>query len=99
MGVTVVIFIIAVLIIAIWIVFGIKTIKHKFLALCLIALVLFSFFSFNAVFKGKDISIQNLSDLESIVKIYFSWLGNAFNNVKLITTQAIKMNWKGNSTT
>lgn len=95
----VIIFIIAVLAIAIWVMFGFKSMKHKFFAIFLIALILFSFLSFNFVFKGKDISINNVSDLGNIVKIYFSWLGGVFNNIKIITSQVIKMNWKGNSTT
>jgi hypothetical protein len=93
-----IILIIAVLIIGIWMIFGLKRMKYKLLALFLIALVLFSLFSFNSVFKGKDISINNISDLGKIMKIYFSWLGNIFNNFKTISGQAVKMDWRGNNT-
>ena len=91
--------IIVALIIGIWLLFGFKRFKHKLLAVFLIALVLFSFFSFNMVFKGKEISINNMSDLGKIFKIYFSWLGNIFGNMKTITGQAVKMDWQGNKTT
>jgi c-di-AMP phosphodiesterase-like protein len=91
------IIIIAILIAAIWIIFGFKRMRHKLLALFLIALILFSFFSFNSVFKGKDISIKSVSDLGKITKIYFSWLGNIFNNLKTIGGQAVKMDWQGNN--
>jgi hypothetical protein len=94
----VIVFIIAGLVIAIWMLFELKHMKHKLFALFLIALILFGFFSFNAVFKGKELPINNLSDLGKIAKVYFSWLSSAFNNVKIITTQAIKMDWSGNST-
>jgi hypothetical protein len=29
-------------------------------------------------------------------RIYLSWLGTIFTNAKSITTNAIKMDWKGN---
>ncbi len=93
-----IIFIVVGLVIAIWMLFELKHMKHKLFALFLIALVLFGFFSFNAVFKGKDVSLNSLSDLARIGKVYFSWLSSAFTNVKAITTQAIKMDWSGNST-
>jgi len=95
---TVVFFVIAILVVAIWFLFGFKRIKHKLLSIFLIALVLFSFFSFNIVFKGKEISMNSISDLGKIFKIYFSWLGNIFGNMKTITGQAVEMDWQGNQT-
>ena len=96
---TVILFIIAVLIAAIWIIYGFKRIRHKFLAIFLIALILFSFLSFNAVFGGKDISIKNVSDIGKAVKLYFFWLGSIFGNLKTITANAVKMDWNSNKTT
>ncbi len=98
MAVNVIIFVIAVLVVAIWIIYGLKRIKHKFLAIFLIALVLFSFLSFGVVFGGKDISINDVSDLGNVAKLYFSWLGSVFSNVKSVTTNAIGMDWQGNNT-
>jgi len=92
-------FVIAALAIAIWLLFGSKKIKHKFFAIFLIALILFSFFSFNMVFKGKEISVKSISDLGKIFKIYFFWIGNIFGNIKILTGEAVKMDWKGNKTT
>jgi len=91
-------FIIGILTIAVWIIFAMGRMKHKFLTFLLIALILFSILSFNLVFKGKDISVKSVSDLGNLVKIYFSWLGGIFNNLKTITTQAIKMDWQTNKT-
>ena len=85
--------------IAIFLLFGFKKMRHKFLALFLIALVLFSFFTFNAAFSDKKISINSLSDLGKTFKVYFSWLGNVFVNIQSITANAVKMDWRGNQTT
>ncbi len=98
MALSVVVFVIAILIVAIWSLYGLKRIKHKFLAIFLIALVLFSFLSFGVVFGEKDISIKNVSDLGNVAKLYFSWLGSIFGNMKSITANAVKMNWQGNKT-
>jgi glucan phosphoethanolaminetransferase (alkaline phosphatase superfamily) len=99
MALNIVIFIIAVLIVAIWIIYGLKRIRHKFLAIFLIALVLFSFLSFGFVFNGKDIPMNNFSDFGNVVKLYFSWLGSVFVNIKSMTADAVKMDWQGNKTT
>jgi glucan phosphoethanolaminetransferase (alkaline phosphatase superfamily) len=99
MAVGVTILLIVVLIIAILVLVRLKKFKHELVAIFLIALLLFGFFSFNAVFKGKDISVKNLSDVGNLGKMYFSWLGNIFNNVKVITTQAVKMDWNNSKST
>jgi uncharacterized membrane protein YphA (DoxX/SURF4 family) len=89
--------VVAILIIAILLLYGFM--KHKFFALFLIALLLFSFFTFNAAFNSKKISVNNLSDLGKTFKVYFSWFGNLFGNIKSITADAVKMDWNGNQTT
>jgi uncharacterized membrane protein YphA (DoxX/SURF4 family) len=91
--------IIAILIVGIWLLFGFKRMKHKLFAIFLIALLLFSFFTFNAAFSGKAISINSTSDLGKIFKVYFSWIGNIFVNMKSITANAVKMDWQGNNST
>jgi len=87
------------LVLAIYLIFELKRMKHKLFAIFLIGLILFGFFSFNAVFSGKEIKIENVSDLENLLKVYFNWVGYIFNNMKVLTTNAIQMNWKGNQTT
>ncbi len=98
MAIGVTIFVIAVLIIAIWIIIEARRFKHKLLAFFLIGLVLFSYFSITSVFKGKDVDLTNVSGIIDASKIYFSWLGSFFSNIKSITSKVIQMDWKGNST-
>ncbi|VVB84089.1 Uncharacterised protein [uncultured archaeon] len=96
-GVT--ILIIVALIVLVLVLVRFKKLKHEFTAFVLIALILLAFFSFNLAFKGKDISVNNVSDIENVIKTYFLWFGNAFSNVKDITAQAVKMDWQSNKTT
>ncbi|MCK9595776.1 hypothetical protein M0R19_01165 [Candidatus Pacearchaeota archaeon] len=98
MQVNITFLIIAILIVAIWVIFILKRVQHKFITLFLIALLLFSFVSFTMVFRGKDISIKSASDVGKLAGAYFSWLGHAFSNLKVITSQVIKMDWETNKT-
>lgn len=87
---------IVVLSLGIWFFLEFKRMKHKVFALFLIGLVLFIFFSAVFVFNGKEVDYKTGPGVMSATKVYFSWLGSVFGNFKTITTNAIKMDWKGN---
>ena len=91
-------FIVAILIIAVWVIIEMKRFRHKLLAIFLIALILFTYISFSVTLKGKDIDYKSISGLTSATKLYFSWLGSIFTNIKTITTNAINMKWGSNIT-
>ena len=93
-GVT--LFIVAILIAAIWIVIEVKRVRHKVFAMFLIGMILFSYFSFTFVLKGKDVDLKSIPGVIEVGKLYFSWLGGVFGNFKSITFNAIKMDWAGN---
>ena len=98
MGVGITIFVIAALIIAIWIVIELKRMRHKVFAVFLVALILFLYISSTFVFKEQELDFKTVSGITTATKLYFSWLGSIFVNVKSITTSAIKMDWQGNTT-
>jgi len=91
-------FIVAVLIIAVWIVIEIKRFRHKIFALFLIGLILFMYFSFTFATDGKNIDFKTVPGLIKAAKLYFSWLGYTFENLKTITVNVIGMDWKANET-
>ena len=93
MAIGLTLFIIAILIIAIWVIIEFKRFRHKLLALFLIALILFTYLSFTAVLKGKDIDFKTVPGITEAGRLYFSWLGSIFGNLKSITTNAVKMDW------
>jgi len=92
------ILIISVLIIAIWVIIEIKRLKHKLFAIFLIGLILFGYFSFTFSLRGQDIDFKTVPGMLEASKLYFSWLGSAFGNMKSITTNAVKMDWSANET-
>ena len=97
MAIGITIIIVSVLIIAIWILIEIKRLKHKLFAILLIAIILFTYISFSATIQGNDIDLKTVSGLTKATKLYFSWLGSAFGNMKVLTTNAIKMDWSANN--
>jgi hypothetical protein len=80
------------------ILFEVKKTKHKILLILILGLILFGYFSFIMVFKNRPISIKNLSDVDNLIGLYFSWLSHVFNNIKTLTGQITKMDWSSNST-
>jgi hypothetical protein len=95
-GVTLIIVLVAIALI--WILVEMKRFRHKFFAWFLIALIILGYFSFTFVMKDKDVDLKTSSGLLTAGKIYFSWLGSIFGNVKTMTTNAIKMDWGANKT-
>jgi len=95
-GVT--LFVIAGAIIAIWVIIEVKRLKHKLFAIFLIGLILFLYASVTFTLKGHEIDYSSTSGIMEANKIYFSWLGSAFTNLKSITTNAVKMDWGANET-
>jgi hypothetical protein len=83
----------AVLILAVWMLTEFKKINHKIWAIFLIILILGAYFSFNSAVKGKDLNLKTLDGLKEAGGLYLSWLGNAFGNMKTITSNVINMNW------
>ncbi|MCF7910066.1 hypothetical protein K9L16_00135 [Candidatus Pacearchaeota archaeon] len=83
----------AVLIAGIWIVIELKRFRHKISAIILIALILFFYLSLTFVFKNNDLNFGTIDGLTQGTKLYFSWLGSIFDNIKEITLNAIKMDW------
>ena len=83
----------------IWLLFELRRFKHKLVAILLIALILFTYFSFVSVLKNQNIDYKTVPGVLKASQLYFSWLGSVFGNFKTITTSAIKMDWKGNNET
>ncbi|MAH03868.1 hypothetical protein CMI39_03735 [Candidatus Pacearchaeota archaeon] len=98
MAVGITLLIILVLSIAIWVIIEIKRLKHKLFAIFLIGLLLFAYFGSVMAFKGKDVDYKTVPGLIDATKIYFSWLGFIFTNMKTLTAGAVQMDWESNET-
>ena len=85
-------------IIGIFLVFGLILIKmnhfrHKITIIVLLFLVLFIYSTATIVNNTYDFDFTTTEGLFYAVKVYTGWLGNGFQNLKVITANAIKMDW------
>jgi hypothetical protein len=87
-------FVVAFLVIAIWLIIAFKRLKHELFAFFLIGLIIFTYFSFTASIKGHEVDFSSPSGMLEAGKLYFAWLGGVFNNFKSITAYAFKQDWK-----
>lgn len=90
-------FTVLVIIIAVWLIIEVVKLRHKLIAVLIIGLLLFTYFSFTGVIDNNDVEINSFGDFFKAGKIYFNWLTTLFNNIKLITTHAISLDWLGNN--
>lgn len=70
-----------------------KHLKHRVTAIFLILLLFFAYVSVSSVIKNNDIDLKTPSGVFQVAKLYFSWLGYLFDNVKVLTGNAIRMDW------
>jgi len=99
MAIGVTLLVVGIIVVVIWVFVELKRFKHKIFAMFLIALILFSYLGFMASIKGQDINFKTFDGIKTAGGLYFAWLGNVFKNTKSITTNAIKMDWKGDNST
>ena len=67
--------------------------RHRMVLIILILVFLFLYITGSRISKQYDVSWKSVAGIEKGVKIYFSWLGGAFGNIKTITSNVIKMDW------
>jgi len=86
--------IVAILVIAVWLIIEFQRFRHKILAIVLVLLIIFTYVSFSVVLKGKDVNLKTPGGLKQAGEIYFAWLASIFGNFKTITSNAIHLDWK-----
>ena len=99
MAVAFTLFIIGGLILLVYVLVEVKRMRHKIFSIFLIGLILFSYFSASFIFVDQNIDFKTIPGVITASKLYFSWLGGVFGNIKQITAQAIRMDWGNNNNT
>lgn len=85
-------------IVAIFFLIKMKHLKHQFWIILALLFLVFIYLSFTSVIKANDIDLKSPSGIFAASKLYFSWIWHAFSNVKVLTGNAVRMEWFGNST-
>lgn len=73
--------------------------KAKVLLITAIVIILFVAATFAAVVHNNPTDWKSPSSIFSIVKVYFMWVGQAFDNMRTLTANAIRMDWMPNNVT
>lgn len=76
-----------------------RHIKHKVFLIGFIILLLFIYTTSSRVLAEHNIDWKSVGGIEKALKVYFSWIGGAFGNLKVITSNAIKMDWAAKNKT
>lgn len=92
-------FIVAALVAGIWVFIEFKRLRHKLFAIALMALIIFTYVSFSVTIKSHDVDLKTASGWITAGKLYFSWLGSVFHNTKVLTAQAVKLDWSADNST
>jgi len=93
----VIVFIVGILIAITWVYIEVQKFKHKAFAIFFIALLVFIYLTGALVLKDKDVNFKTISGMMTATKLYFSWLGTVFVNLKTVTANAMKLNWENQS--
>lgn len=91
-------FVVIALIAVVWMFIELKRFRHKFFAVFLVILILFTYLSFTIVLKGQNVDWKTPSGMYEAGKLYFVWLGSLFTNAKSITGHAVNLDWSSNET-
>lgn len=75
-----------------------KDMKHKTFLIIIVLLFLFIYTTGYQVLKGEDINWKSAAGIEKGLRLYFAWMGGMFDNLKVITANAIRMDWSPNKT-
>lgn len=94
MAISTTFFIVAVVVIIIWLVIEVKRLKHKLWAFFLIGLIIFTYISFTVSLKNQDVDLTSIDGVINAGKLYVAWLGGVFHNAKAVTAYAAKQDWK-----
>jgi len=89
-------FILATVIISIWVLIEVKRMRHKIFALFLIGMIIFAYVSMVFVFKDNPADIKTASGVIDAGKVYFAWAFSIFGNFKSLTAHTINLDWEGN---
>jgi len=94
MAISTAFFIVAIVVVLIWVLIEFKRMKHKIFAIFLIGLIIFTYVTFSISLSGKNVTLTTVPGIIDAGKLYFSWLGSVFIKVKSITMYAIGLDWK-----
>ena len=91
--------IIAILIVAAIVLIKMNHFRHKMTIIALLVFVLFLYTTVTVVNKANELDLTTTDGFFDAFKVYMGWLGNGFQNLKSISANAVKLDWKSTNGT
>ncbi|MBU1136109.1 MAG: hypothetical protein KJ559_01215 [Nanoarchaeota archaeon] len=86
------------LIIFVTLILKVRYFQHKMYIIFIVSLIAFFYLTGSMIIKENNMNLKSFDGIVGAGKLYFSWLGHAFENSRSILGNVIKMDWVGNST-
>lgn len=68
--------------------------KHKIVAVVVILIILFFYVSASNIIKTQGIDLKTFEGVVQLTKLYGAWLWNMGLNIKELTGNVLKLDWK-----
>ncbi|MEK6935203.1 MAG: hypothetical protein AABW67_00280 [Nanoarchaeota archaeon] len=85
--------VIIVLLVIAFFVLRINHLKHRFWIIMLVLFALFLYTTISIVNNANSFDLSSTSGFFDAAKIYLGWLGSGFQNLKVLSGNAVKMDW------
>ena len=85
--------ILAILVVLLFVFYKARHMKHRIYILLAIIVLIFIYTTGTKIVNQSNLNLNTLEGIVNASKLYFSWLGHAFNNAKVIIGNAIHMDW------
>ena len=85
--------IIGILLIAALIALKMNHLRHRIWILLLVFTALFLYTSATIVYNENELRFDTMEGIFSSVRVYIGWLGNGFQNLKVLSGKAVNMDW------
>ncbi len=92
-------FIIIILVIAGIFAIKMNHLRHRVFIIALILVALFFYLTVTFVAARNNVNMNSYDGFINGIKVYGGWLANGFQNIKAITGNAMKMDWKSTNAT
>lgn len=85
--------IIALVVVVLFLILKYREIRHKLSFIVILVLLLVLGVTFWNVYSTNHLKLDSFDGVTRAGKVYFSWLGSVFGNLKGLTAYAIKQDW------
>jgi len=89
--------IVGILVTTIFIFVKLKYLKHKISWIIILFFILLFYIGFLTSTAGQNIDFSTFDGTQTAIKLYMGWMGQSFDNLKVLTGQAVKLDWGSNA--